>query len=306
MKPGARRISDTLLDLYLADGLDAQTRARCDALLSESPVDKTRLEELRVEAAVSLARHPAAAVIARFQDEREHTFTAEERARLQGLASEMRAKVHEKEPVRKGAGGKPSFLETFFLPEAIVVDPPDKEMSRTSRATELLETWFAPIERGPHGLPLVLLENLNQLISSSGGMASELLPGWERVGAGRRLKVTFRRLPEEEGHKPWALLLHEEVEEPVGPPPEWRDLLTPQEMAVVTYVLRGLDNQTIAEQLGLSINTTKTHLRHIFVKLRVDTRAALREAMSRSRSRHGEQAAERPPGSRGDKGVKNG
>lgn len=303
MTSGARRISDTLLELYLADALDTQTRARCEALLSESPVDQTRLKELRVEAAVSLAQHSTATVVARFQQEREHSFTVEERARLQSLASEMNTQVHEKEPVTEGTGGKPSLLETFFLPEAIVFDSPGTEVSRTMRATELLERWFGPAELGPNGLPVVLLERLEQLMRSP-KQVGHALSTWVRRGPGRRLKITFRPLPEEDGHKPWALLFDEEVEKATVPR-EWSEVLTVREREVVAHLLHGWDNMTIAEQLGASVNTVKAHVRRIFDKLGVDSRAALSKAVSSS-GRSGLQAGKGPPGGQGGKSVKSG
>jgi DNA-binding CsgD family transcriptional regulator len=54
----------------------------------------------------------------------------------------------------------------------------------------------------------------------------------------------------------------------------WRSL-TPTELAVVARVAQGLTNPAIAERLFMSINTVKTHLRHIFDKLEVSSRAEL-------------------------------
>jgi DNA-binding NarL/FixJ family response regulator len=58
------------------------------------------------------------------------------------------------------------------------------------------------------------------------------------------------------------------------PPP---DLLTVSEMRVLRLLAEGLDNDAIAAALSLSVNTIKTHIRHIFEKLNVSdrTQAAL-------------------------------
>ncbi len=55
------------------------------------------------------------------------------------------------------------------------------------------------------------------------------------------------------------------------------DLLTDAETRVLRLLAEGLDNDAIAAALSLSINTVKTHIRHIFEKLNVSdrTQAAL-------------------------------
>jgi DNA-binding NarL/FixJ family response regulator len=50
--------------------------------------------------------------------------------------------------------------------------------------------------------------------------------------------------------------------------------LAPREKATLQLVLEGLPNKGIAAQLGISESTVKAHLREIFRKLRVDSRAA--------------------------------
>ncbi|KFE68469.1 response regulator transcription factor [Hyalangium minutum] len=58
-------------------------------------------------------------------------------------------------------------------------------------------------------------------------------------------------------------------------PLQWRELFTPKELEVVEWMLRGVDNLSIAEQLHLSINTVKTHQKNIYAKLLVPNRAKL-------------------------------
>jgi len=53
--------------------------------------------------------------------------------------------------------------------------------------------------------------------------------------------------------------------------PRWA-ALTDQERRVLRLVARGLNNQEIAARLHISLNTVKTHLKHIFAKLDVSDR----------------------------------
>jgi DNA-binding CsgD family transcriptional regulator len=55
---------------------------------------------------------------------------------------------------------------------------------------------------------------------------------------------------------------------------EW-DSLTPAELRVVILVAEGLTNIRIAQRLCLSRYTVETHLKHVFIKLRVTSRAAV-------------------------------
>jgi DNA-binding CsgD family transcriptional regulator len=64
---------------------------------------------------------------------------------------------------------------------------------------------------------------------------------------------------------------------PVAPsarpaPPE---VLTARELQIVALVAEGLANKQIAAELGISEWTVSTHLRRIYAKLDVDTRAAM-------------------------------
>jgi len=61
------------------------------------------------------------------------------------------------------------------------------------------------------------------------------------------------------------------------PPAELSEPLTQREQEVLIHLAQGLDNAAICEQLVISANTLKTHIRHIFAKLGVSdrTQAAL-------------------------------
>jgi DNA-binding NarL/FixJ family response regulator len=58
--------------------------------------------------------------------------------------------------------------------------------------------------------------------------------------------------------------------------------LTAQEREIADLAASGLTNKQIAEQLRLSPRTVGTHLRHVFPKLDVSSRAALRDALGQT------------------------
>jgi hypothetical protein len=70
MTPQARRIPDSLLERYLADALDARTRAQLEETVASSPADRARLEELRADSAAFLIQHPPGPLVDRFRQER--------------------------------------------------------------------------------------------------------------------------------------------------------------------------------------------------------------------------------------------
>jgi DNA-binding NarL/FixJ family response regulator len=57
-----------------------------------------------------------------------------------------------------------------------------------------------------------------------------------------------------------------------GPANEKQNLLTSREEAVLDSLARGLAYKQIGDELGISINTIRTHLRHIYEKLHVQSR----------------------------------
>ncbi|WP_244237625.1 response regulator transcription factor [Corallococcus llansteffanensis] len=67
----------------------------------------------------------------------------------------------------------------------------------------------------------------------------------------------------------------EPKQEPKSEPTSDLRLLTARERQVVSCVCAGLGNKQIAAKLGISTWTVAAHLRRIFVKLGVDTRAAM-------------------------------
>jgi len=59
--------------------------------------------------------------------------------------------------------------------------------------------------------------------------------------------------------------------------------LSVREREVVDYVVEGLRNREIAERMGITEKTVKTHLTHVYQRLAVDTRAEMIAAVKASR-----------------------
>ena len=82
---------------------------------------------------------------------------------------------------------------------------------------------------------------------------------------------------------PWELtvgrrryrLVPVDSDEPIEAPVAAAEFLTPRELQIVTLVADGKVNKQIADVLRISEWTVSTHLRRIFAKLDVDTRAAM-------------------------------
>ena len=51
------------------------------------------------------------------------------------------------------------------------------------------------------------------------------------------------------------------------------DVLSSREIEIIKYIASHLSNQEIADKLFISLNTVKTHLKNIFLKLEVDSRS---------------------------------
>ena len=59
-----------------------------------------------------------------------------------------------------------------------------------------------------------------------------------------------------------------------SPPHGINETLTERERDILTMISQGLSNKDIARTLKISPETVKTHVKHIFLKLAVSTRAA--------------------------------
>ncbi|AFE09315.1 LuxR family transcriptional regulator [Corallococcus coralloides DSM 2259] len=158
--------------------------------------------------------------------------------------------------------------------ECVVMEPPEHEKLRTPGATALLRRWYPEeLKADDSRLPQELREHLTRLQV----LGTKRAPGmdtWTRSGAKHDLKVTFVELPEQRGHQPWGLVL-QECSRGIPMPEPWRQKLSRREVEVVQGVLSNWTNELIAEDLGLTLNTVKTHLRNIFPKLGIESRTDL-------------------------------
>jgi RNA polymerase sigma-70 factor (ECF subfamily) len=206
-----RRIPDEKLEAYLEGELDAQARAQVEAALADSPLDQRRLEALHAEAAAFLLKHPPKALFERLQEERQRSVTPEEnRSLLQKLAPVLVHIAHSHPEPSIMAGGSAIIDALFQHPgtEFLILHPPDSEVMRTVRVSALLDIWFAPMERGAHGLPRVLVAHLAQHLGMRGSDV-QTSDTWERSGWTQNLRVSFVPLPEVSGRKLWAWVFQE-------------------------------------------------------------------------------------------------
>ncbi|MDT5342979.1 MAG: hypothetical protein QOE52_2163, partial [Mycobacterium sp.] len=88
------------------------------------------------------------------------------------------------------------------------------------------------------------------------------------------------------GARPWALRASGELRAGGQSIPAANEptavCLTAQEQAIASLAATGLTNKQIGEQLYLSPRTISAHLYHIFPKLGITSRAALRDALGSS------------------------
>ena len=95
------------------------------------------------------------------------------------------------------------------------------------------------------------------------------------------------------GARPWsARAVKESRATGVGTPAAGggtAEALTAQELEVASLAAAGLTNRQIGEQLYMSPRTVGAHLYRVFPKLGVTSRAALRDALDRYRTRTGQQ-----------------
>ena len=61
-------------------------------------------------------------------------------------------------------------------------------------------------------------------------------------------------------------------------PPTTTDALSPQEMRVLRLLVAGQTNPAIAQELVVSVNTIKAHVKHLYRKLGVTSRVAATQA----------------------------
>jgi len=191
------------------------------------------------------------------------------------------------------------WLFSAYLAEVVILTPPDREEERSFGATAMLEKWFARSDCDGGGLPRSLLR-LFHVVSRHPSPRKFPRDVWWGVSNGEVLKVSFIPLPplRQTGPRQWAWILQEQSER-ICVPWSWPDLLTPeqdelfalwkeerapvalrqgltaQELAVATEALTGQENESIAESLGISVNTVKVHLHNVYDKVGAHNRVTL-------------------------------
>jgi len=167
-------------------------------------------------------------------------------------------------------------LELAVVPRQtwMTLDPSGTILEYPARAQRWIYEYFRDdLPRAPRRLPGALEAWLRPWISRS----VLLPPPLVRARRRRRLLVHAER---DSASRTIVLTLNEQLL-----PPGARDFrrlgLTPREAEILLQVERGLTNQDVAAELGVSVSTVKRHMEHILEKLGVRTRTA---AVARARS----------------------
>ncbi|AGC44056.1 LuxR family transcriptional regulator [Myxococcus stipitatus DSM 14675] len=214
------------------------------------------------------------AALAFYRHER-RPFTSQNAIALSSITSTWATTLDNCQAVQNMAAGAQLLQELYLRKNSayLVFEPPAREVHRTPLATSLLERWFptpSDIDK-TSGLPRVLKERLDALI----GMNSDARLGknlWVLNHPEAYRTCRFVELPSDDSTPKWALLLSE-LPHSIPIPFHMQRKLTPRELDVARGVLRNWSNGQIADELEISGETVKTHVRNLFDKLGVDCRA---------------------------------
>ncbi|RKH70245.1 DNA-binding response regulator [Corallococcus interemptor] len=155
----------------------------------------------------------------------------------------------------------------------LVVEPHVREVYRSKHAAALLARWFSPSDLHSSGLPRVLQEQLEALVAmDADNRLGKTLWVFNHPEASRTCR--FIELPMADGARRWALVLNE-LPRSIPLPREMERQLTPRQVTIARLLLRNRTNEQIAEELGRKLLTVKTHVRDIFDRLGIDSRADL-------------------------------
>lgn len=153
--------------------------------------------------------------------------------------------------------------------QAIVLDRDLRELGRTNGATELLARWYPDAKiRGT--LPEKRLSRITADLPM--GERGDFLE--RRSDTGMVLVGWVSKRPPAVPGAEWVIVLIERSGR-VRAPERWRALLSPREFEVSELVLNSLSNAAIAEELELAESTVKQHVKAVFDKLGVSSRAQL-------------------------------
>lgn len=228
-----------------------------------------RLEH--VTAVLLTIRHDLVAALAfyRFQP---RAFSLENANAISSLNAHLVNAVRNCNDIEKYAAGGQLLEELYGRPDCafVIVEPPSREEFRSPHAANLLERWFRPSELHSSGLPHVLKERLDALVP----MDADTRLGktlWVANHPEGYRTCRFIELPASEGPRRWALLLSE-LPHAIPLPFHMEQQLTPRQVEIAKGVLRNWSNGQIADELKISGQTVKTHVRDLFDRLGVDGR----------------------------------
>ncbi|HLI52467.1 MAG TPA: LuxR C-terminal-related transcriptional regulator, partial [Thermomicrobiaceae bacterium] len=156
--------------------------------------------------------------------------------------------------------------------EAVWLTPGGRIRRTTSRAPKLLENYFG---RRPHAAATQLPDEVSDWLQVERRRRHEesaLREPRPLVVANEAGRLTIRWFARSSGEVDLLAL----SERRADPALAAYDLgLTPREIEVLRWVIRGQTSAEIALLLGMSRRTVETHLNHMYRKLGVTTRAAL-------------------------------
>lgn len=205
--------------------------------------------------------------------DRRRPFSEQDSAILTSLAPHLVNAVRNCRDLQVASTGARLLEELYSRQDSayLVVAPPSREVLRSQRAAALLEKWFAPSDLDASGLPRVLLERLNGLTRMDADARLEASL-WVSLHGDAYRVVRFIEVPEPEGPRSWALVLNE-IPLSIPLPETMRRALTARQIDIARGMLRNWSNKDIASELHLSEETVKVHVKGIFERLGVDSRA---------------------------------
>jgi len=207
--------------------------------------------------------------------DRTRPFSDAERARLQRVTPALINAVRNCHEFGVAADWKLALERLLGDPAVAIVlaTSNGSELSRSEKASALLDHWFGPQHRCNRQLPVALVDAIRQAASSMAPLV------WTARKLQRQLDVTLVRTTGHFGDERW-LLRFEEREERGANSPILLHKLTERERQVVQALQRGWDNRLIAEELGCAEGTVKKHLGNVFSKLGVRNGKALVAALA--------------------------
>lgn len=188
----------------------------------------------------------------------------------QGLIGLMSTRKDLVEVVAEAATGHDAvLLAQFHQPDVVLLDirMPDGDGLQALQRIRQVSPHSAVViltasERNEHVWEAVRLGAAGYLLKSLD--AAELFDLFISIGQGEATltRATAMRLLKTIG-------VHASTPEPQGTD------LTERELEVLRLVAQGESNQQVAEQLSVSINTVKTHMRSLLSKLQLDNRTQI-------------------------------